>query len=77
MNVKDLINILKKENQKARVVVEGYESGYDEVSKISTVSIEPNPDKGDSEKDDKWWDGEFFFSDKKNAEIAICLPRKS
>jgi hypothetical protein len=77
MKIKQLIEYLKKEDPEARVVVEGYERGYDEVSKISTVSIEPNPDKGDSEKDDKWWDGEFFFSDKKNAEIAICLPRKS
>jgi hypothetical protein len=76
MKIKQLIEYLKKEDPEARVVVDGYESGYDEVWKISKVSIESNPDKGDSEKDDRWWDGEFEFSKKESAEIAVHLPRK-
>jgi hypothetical protein len=73
MKIKELIELLQKEDPETRVVVDGYESGYDEVCKISKVSIEPNPDNGDCEKDDRWWDGEFEFSKKENAEIAICF----
>jgi len=75
MKVKDLINLLGKENPDYRVVVDGYESGYDEVREILKVNIEKNPDHSDVEKDGRWWDGEFEFSENQESEIAICLPR--
>jgi len=77
MTVKDLIEYLTLENPNKRVVVDGYESGYDEVEKIKNVLIKPNPHKGDAEKYNNWWDGEFQESLDKNSEIAILLPRKS
>lgn len=79
MIVKELIERLTAEDPQKRVVVDGYESGYDEVDKVRLVCIKPNPHKGDNEKDDNWWDGEFqeCLSDSEGIETAVCLPRKS
>jgi len=77
MKVKELIELLKQENLESIVVVDGYESGYDELKKIHHVNIIPNPHKGDLEKDDNWWDGEFKHSMDKKSEVAILLPRSS
>ena len=77
MKVKELIEYLALENPERRIVVDGYESGYDEVDKIKKVYIKPNPHKSDPEKDDNWWDGEFQETLDKDCEIAILLPRKS
>ncbi len=77
MKVKELIDKLLSYNPDWRVVVDGYESGYDEVCSITEVPIVPNSHKNDSEKDDAWWDGEFKYSKNQDAEIAILLPRKS
>ena len=78
MKVKELIEILSQKNQNMRVVVDGYESGYDELEKVYLVKIAPNP-----EADVKTWEGDFDEVDlhPKNSyeeiEIALCLPRKS
>ena len=77
MNVKELIELLSLEDPQKRIVVDGYESGYDEVDKISYVNVIPNTDQGDSEKDDRWWDGEFELSECTEGEDVILLPRKS
>lgn len=73
MTVKDLIDLLSKENPSMRVVVDGYEDGYDEVHSIRYVNIIPNSHK----KDDIWWEGEFCFTDKKSTEKALLFPRKT
>jgi hypothetical protein len=73
MNVKTLINFLQKEDPEMRVVVNGYEGGYDEVEQTFKVSIIKN-----QHKQDKWWDGEFLDTIKeKEEEVALLLPRKS
>ena len=78
MRVKELIQKLSEFDPKMRVVVDGYECGYDEVDKIRTVRITPNPKA--KEKD---WEGEFEFvidGDKEESqqiELALYLPRKS
>jgi hypothetical protein len=77
MKVKELIEKLSLFDQNKRVVVDGYESGYDEVCSIKEVPIVPNPHNNDLEKDDAWWDGEFNYSNNENAEVAILFPRKS
>ena len=70
MNVKELIELLSKEDPKMRVVIQGYEQGYDEVHCAEYVNITPNTDK-----DRPWWDGELNDTTDKNAEVALLLPR--
>ena len=72
MTVKELIDSLSLEDPNKRILVDGYESGYDEVEKIILVNIQPNLSV--SEKD---WEGEFEFTGEKDSEVAILLPRKS
>jgi hypothetical protein len=73
MKVKELIERLTLEDPQKRVVVQGYEGGYDEVDSIHLVPIVKN-----KHKQDKWWDGEFLevVADDSD-EIALLLPRKS
>jgi hypothetical protein len=77
MTVKDLIDLLSKEDPNMRVVVDGYESGYDEFNSTHHVNIISNPRKKDSKKDDAWWEGEFCFTNNKASEKALLFPRKS
>jgi hypothetical protein len=77
MKVKDLITLLTVKDPEMRVVVDGYESGYNEVENIKLVNIVPNPNKDDIEKDNQWWAGEFNETLDKNTEVAILLPRKN
>ena len=70
MNVQQLIERLALEDPKMRVVVEGYEQGYDEVHELEYVRILPNTDK-----DRPWWDGEFNHTLDKTTEKALLFPR--
>jgi hypothetical protein len=73
MTVKDLIQQLSSRDPLMRVVVQGYEGGYDEVESTHLVPIAKN-----MHKQDKWWDGEFLEVVVDDAdEIALLLPRKS
>lgn len=73
MKVKEIIELLQKENPEARLVVDGYESGFDEAYVITHVTIKQNSNK----EDDRWWNGEFEFNEEDGSEIAILIPRKS
>lgn len=71
MKVKELIEILKQQDQELRVVVDGYEGDFDEVDHIEYVPIKFN-------KNHKAWMGEFsevHIDD--SDEYAVLLPRKS
>lgn len=74
MTVKDLIQRLSIEDQEMRIVVDGYETGYDEVDKIHCVKGVPNHNK-------KEWEGEFDEvideNLSENLEIFLLFPRKS
>jgi hypothetical protein len=76
MKIKELIEILSKKNPDMRVVVSGYESGYDELDSIQEVEITANPDA-----DIKTWEGDFDEVNLKipfqKFETALYLPRKS
>lgn len=73
MKVKELIKRLSTEDPEMRVVVQGYEGGYDEVDSTHLVPITKN-----KHKQDKWWDGEFLEVVADDAdEVALLLPRKS
>ena len=72
MRVKELLARLAIEDPDMRVVVNGYELGFDEIDHVRYVDIIPNLTKKD-------WEGEFeqVNEDHKEAEIALLLPRKS
>jgi hypothetical protein len=72
MNVRELIERLALEDPKMRVVIQGYEQGYDEVRTLEYAKIVPNTDK-----DRPWWDGEFNDTTNPDSEIALLLPRGS
>ena len=73
MKVKELIKFLETYDPEMRVVVNGYESGFDEVTKLYQVGIEPNP-----KASEKHWEGEFnevIVDD--SDEVALLLPRSN
>jgi hypothetical protein len=70
MNVKELIELLSKEDPMMRVVIQGYEQGYDEVHCAEYTNIVPN-----TKKDRPWWDGEFNDTMNKDTEVALLFPR--
>jgi hypothetical protein len=71
MKVKELIEMLEKQDQELRVVVDGYEGDFDEVDKIEYVPIKFN-------KNHKAWMGEFSEVELDDSdEYAVLLPRKS
>jgi len=73
VKVKKLIDLLKKENPDMRVVVDGYESGFDEIHEIAYTHI----GKRKRGKDKNWYDGEFadVWKDSANTEVALYFPR--
>jgi len=56
MTVKDLIAHLRTLDQNARVVVAGYESGYNDINKILPVSLAFDVNRA-------WYDGQHEDSD--------------
>lgn len=52
MTVRELINRLNNEDPDMLVLVDGYESGYDEINSINIENVS-GPKKTD------WWDGEY------------------
>jgi hypothetical protein len=76
MKVKELIELLKKENPEQKVVVNGYEGGYDELDSLQYVCISLNPDKL-KEPDKLWYYGDYeecIYVE--GEEMAILFPRK-
>ena len=73
MTVKELMSRLKNEDPMMRVVLDGYESGFDELHEIAYTHIGKRRD----EKDKSWYDGEFadVWKDSANTEVALYLPR--
>ena len=71
MKVKELIKFLEAYDPEMRVVVNGYESGFDEVTKLYQVGITKS-----KKKSDNYWDGEFeeVVVDDSDEE-ALLLPR--
>ena len=63
MNIKDLIETLKAFPADARVLVQGYENGFDDIVAVKEISVAkcsaPHP-----------WDGEYEKADK-DAQNAI------
>jgi hypothetical protein len=68
MTVCELIERLRSYDPNARVVVTGYENGYDDICEIKLITITPVADA-------KEWDGEF--DDYENGEVAVHLKTRS
>ena len=61
MKVKELIAILSSYDPETDVVVDGYESGYDDPDvRESRVEWDANPKTG--ERGETWWSGRHQFS---------------
>jgi hypothetical protein len=63
MKVAELIERLRACRQDARVVVQGYENGYDDISAVKEVSIKPAIDP-------QWYDGKYADFDTKTTEMG-------
>jgi len=70
MTVKELIERLALEDPNMRVVIQGYEQGYDEVHTLEYTRVMLNTDE-----DRPWWDGELNNTTDKSAEVALLFPR--
>ena len=70
MNIEELIRQLQHYPMTMRVIVDGYESGFDDISAIEEIIIKPviNPE---------WWNGAYESANKKDEGIekAIVLHR--
>lgn len=72
MTVEKLIQELQKHPLTTKVVVNGYEGGFDEVDSLYTTFVAKA-----NKNSDKWWLGELEEALSKNSEMVIVLPRKS
>jgi|GEM_PF-1588790 len=66
MTVAELIENLKQMPQKALVITEGYEDGYDTIKKVSIISVEENQKK-------EWYLGKYIDSTKPDAQKCVYL----
>ena len=79
MTVAELIRILQTHPQDMRVVVDGYEEGYDDLEQDLISVKEVRLDVGD-----RWWEGRHRDSWDDRVEgsdvveaLILCRPRKS
>jgi hypothetical protein len=63
MTIQELMAQLAKLPTTTRVVVDGYESGYDEVTHIALTPAAPNPNRA-------WYEGQFDPSQHTDAEMV-------
>lgn len=69
MTVKELINRLQQINhQEMKVVVNGYEDGFDDIKSVKPVIA--------CEKiDHEWWDGKYNTSENGGGTVMLLLSR--
>ncbi|MBW8051665.1 MAG: hypothetical protein FVQ77_15275 [Cytophagales bacterium] len=66
MTVTDLIGKLKQFSPETRIVVAGYEGGYNDIDRIDEVSIKVDADT-------QWYYGRHKESEKDKGTVAIAL----
>ena len=70
MKVKDLIELLSKVSPDTRLVIDGIESGYDEISKVKYIKIAKDYERSDN----CYFDGEFYLASEDDiSETAIYI----
>jgi hypothetical protein len=71
MKVKDMIKLLSIAPLDARLVIDGFETGYDEVKNLTYIKITKDPEWDSMIS---FLDGEFYLADEGEAcEIAIYI----
>ncbi len=66
MIIEELVQQLQSYPKNSRVIVQGYEDGYDEITTIKKISIQPNPSH-------EWYNGKYISSDNVASETAILI----
>lgn len=66
MTAKELIIELQKLSPETKIVVRGYEDGYNDILELKTVKIKATPGS-------TWYDGEYDVSADGDAVVAIDL----
>lgn len=64
MTAEQLIKELQGLSPDTKIVVEGYEGGYNDISSLKEISITPD-------KFSEWWDG--MYDDDSLGSPAICI----
>ena len=70
MKVKELIQKLSEEDPEMLVLVEGYESGFDNINVVQKKLVMENNNKND-QKINSWWEGDFEFNEYGNVAVII------
>jgi hypothetical protein len=71
MKVKDMIRLLSTAPPDARIVIRGFESGFDKVKNLTYINIIKDPDWGPGTA---FLDGEFIEADEEEAsEVAVYI----
>jgi hypothetical protein len=66
MNAGELIELLKHMSPETKIVIRGYEDGFNDILELKNINIIPTPDA-------EWYYGEYAISDKPNAIEAVEL----
>jgi len=66
MIIEELIQQLQRFPKYSRVLVQGYEDGYDEVFTVKEISIQPNTSH-------EWYNGKYMNSDNAASETAVLV----
>lgn len=66
MTAKELINLLQEQPPEIKVVVRGYEDGYNDIQQLKPMKLR-------REINTKWYYGEYFNEDSENSIDAIEL----
>ena len=69
MTVRELIARLRKMPQDARVIVNGYEDGYEDIGAPEVTRIRPNANRPGA-----WWLGAHEIDEKHGSEVAVYIP---
>ncbi len=67
MTVRELIKKLQEFDSDKQIVVEGYESGYDDIQVIKEQQVVV-------QEDCAWWDGNYQLADE--GQTVVCLIAK-
>ena len=66
MTAQELIQLLQTLPPHTKIVVRGYEDGYNDISRLNEVKIKPIADAN-------WYDGEYIDTNDAEATLAIDL----
>ena len=69
VTVAELMTLLGKYDPETKVLVPGYENGWDYLGDLELVGVKPN-------KHTEWWDGDMTQYSKEIGEVHLALHRR-